>query len=315
MGNLERVGLDFVGLLAGAESRGLRGVREAHRVTRLVAIDVDGTLLDGRGPGAGRQPRGAARGRRTRHASRGRDRAQLSVRAAGGRVAARSAHAGASTTAPWPERAAARRSLRRTLDPGRSRDACWSQTRGWRAATTVQFDRADAGQTLYDQLSWDHPNRRGYYAKVRRHVSQVDDLEAAMHGADPVQVAFNGPTADMRRLQDELIGGIPTGRRSRSRPPTIRRAISRSSTSTPPAPPRAAPSPPSPPISASRARRSSPSATTTTTSTCCSGPAPRWSWATPNLRCWRSGCRSPRRTTTPGWRRPCGDTFSEAARG
>ena len=70
----------------------------------------------------------------------------------------------------------------------------------------MQFDRADAGQTLFDQLSWDHPNRRGYYDKVRRHVSQVDDLEAAMHDADPVQVAFNGPTEEMRRLHGELVG-------------------------------------------------------------------------------------------------------------
>ena len=57
---------------------------------------------------------------------------------------------------------------------------------------------------LYDRLSWEHPNRRGYYAKVRRHVTQVDDLEEAMRDADPMQVAFNGPTAEMRRLQDEL---------------------------------------------------------------------------------------------------------------
>ncbi len=92
--------------------------------------------------------------------------------------------------------------VRRTL-PGRVARELLVNTRAWRPATTVQFDR-EAGQTLFDQLSWDQPNRRGYYAKVRHHVAQVADLEAAMDEDDPVQVAFNGPTAEMRALHDWL---------------------------------------------------------------------------------------------------------------
>lgn len=93
--------------------------------------------------------------------------------------------------------------VRRTL-PGRVARELLAHTRAWRPATTVQFDR-DAGQTLFDQLSWDHPNRRGYYAKVRHHVAQVADLETAMDDEDPVQVAFNGPTVEMRALHDWLV--------------------------------------------------------------------------------------------------------------
>lgn len=92
---------------------------------------------------------------------------------------------------------------RRTIDPEVARRVL-AHTREWRDATTVQFDRLDAGQTLFDRMSWDHPNRRGYYAKVRQHVSQVDDLETAVADADPVQVAFNGPTEAMRRLHADL---------------------------------------------------------------------------------------------------------------
>ena len=92
--------------------------------------------------------------------------------------------------------------VRHTLSGLIARDVL-VHTRAWRAATTVQFDR-EHGQTLFDELSWDHPNRRGYYAKVRHHVSQVADLEAAMDEDDPVQVAFNGPTAEMRALYDVL---------------------------------------------------------------------------------------------------------------
>jgi len=224
-------------------------------VIRLVALDVDGTLLDGRG-------RVPAANLEALHAA-----------------AARGIHLAVVTGRSQPFVLPAVRDLpdplvlvvyngavarvrdgetiaRRTIDPAVAQRVL-AHTREWRDATTVQFDRLDAGQTLFDRMSWDHPNRRGYYAKVRQHVSQVDDLEAAMADADPVQVAFNGPTEAMRRLH-------------------ARAAISRSWTSTPPVPPRATRWPPSPCTWASPATRSSRSATTTTTWTCCSGPAPAW---------------------------------------
>jgi hypothetical protein len=172
-------------------------------VIRLVAVDIDGTLLDSRGqiPPANLDALHAA--------------------------AARGVHLAVVTGRSYPFALPAVRDLpdpltlvvyngavarirdgetiaRRTLDPAVA-ERVLTFTRAWRSSTTVQFDR-DAGQTLFDQLSWDQPNRRGYYDKVRRHVSQVEDLEVAMRGAEPVQVAFNGPTADMLRLQHELAG-------------------------------------------------------------------------------------------------------------
>ncbi len=169
---------------------------------RLVAIDVDGTLLDGRGeiPPANLEALHAA-------AARG---VLLAV------VTGRSYPFALPAVGDLPDpltlvvyngavaRVRGGETIARfTIDPAVAARVL-AATRAWRSATTVQFDRADAGQTLFDQLSWDHPNRRGYYARVRRHVSQVEDLEAAMRDADPVQVAFNGPTADMRRLHVEL---------------------------------------------------------------------------------------------------------------
>jgi Cof subfamily protein (haloacid dehalogenase superfamily) len=171
-------------------------------VIRLVAIDVDGTLIDssGRIPAANLEALHAAAGRGI----------HLAV------VTGRSYPFALPAVRELPDPltlvvyngAVARirdgaTIARRTLDAAVARNVL-VYTRAWRSATTVQFDRADAGQTLYDRLSWDQPNRRGYYAKVRAHVSQVDDLEAALQDGEPVQVAFNGPTADMRRLQREL---------------------------------------------------------------------------------------------------------------
>ncbi len=171
-------------------------------MTRLVAIDIDGTLLDGRGqvPEANLTALHDA-------AARGVRLVVVTGRSYPFAIPAVAGLPDPLTLVVYNGAVARQRGgdtiVRRTLDPAVA-GRVLAHTRGWRTATTVQFDRADAGQTLYDRLSWEHPNRRGYYAKVRRHVTQVDDLEEAMRDADPVQVAFNGPTAEMRRLQDEL---------------------------------------------------------------------------------------------------------------
>jgi len=170
-------------------------------VIRLVAIDVDGTLLDSQGriPPANLEALQAA--------------------------AAAGLHLVVVTGRSYPFALPAVRDLpdpltvcvyngavarvrggdtlvRRTM-PGRVARELLAHTRAWRPATTVQFDR-EVGQTLFDQLSWDHPNRSGYYARVRHHCTQVADLEAAMDDDDPVQVAFNGPTVEMRAVHDWL---------------------------------------------------------------------------------------------------------------
>jgi Cof subfamily protein (haloacid dehalogenase superfamily) len=170
-------------------------------VIRLVAVDVDGTLIDSRGriPAANLEALHAAVARGVRLAvvtGRSYPFALPAVRELPDPltlVVYNGAVARVRDGATIARRTLASPVARRVL----------ALTRPWRDATTVQFDRADAGQTLYDRLSWDHPNRSGYYARVREHVSRVDDLEAAMDD-EPVQVAFNGPTEEMRRLHGEL---------------------------------------------------------------------------------------------------------------
>jgi Cof subfamily protein (haloacid dehalogenase superfamily) len=170
-------------------------------VIRLVALDVDGTLLDSQGqiPRANLDALHAA-------AATGRHLVVVTGRSYPFALPAVRELPDPLTVCVYNGAVARVRGgdtlVRRTL-PGRIARDVLVHTRAWRAATTVQFDR-EQGQTVFDLLTWDHPNRRGYYAKVRHHCSQVADLEAAMDADDPVQVAFNGPTAEMRALHDVL---------------------------------------------------------------------------------------------------------------
>lgn len=171
---------------------------------RLVAIDVDGTLLDGRG----RIPD---------------DNLAALLEAAGKGVhlvvvTGRSYPFALQAVAPLPDPlivvayngAVARRRggetlAVRPLDTATARRVLVS-TRAWRASALMQFNRDGSGQTVVDRMSWDQPNRRGYYAKIQHLVATVADLEHALDGDPPVQVAFNGSVADMTALAGDLRG-------------------------------------------------------------------------------------------------------------
>ncbi len=177
-------------------------------MTRLVAIDVDGTLLDGRGRIPAENLEALAEAAR-----RG---VHLVV------VTGRSYPFALQAVEPLPDpltlvvyngavarvRGGATLAVRH-LDRDMARRVL-EATRPWRASTLMQFDREGAGQTMVDQMSWDPPNRRGYYERIRHLVSQVPELEHALDLDPPVQVAFNGPTAEMAALADAL-DGLDTG--------------------------------------------------------------------------------------------------------
>lgn len=170
----------------------------------LVAIDVDGTLLDARGrvPPANLAALTEV-GRRGVHVvvATGRSYpfalqavealpAPLTVVAYNGAVAR--VRGGATLATRHLDRGVARRLL--------------EATRPWRASALLQFDREGPGQTMSDRMSWDAPNRRGYYERVRHLVRVVDDLEQALDAEAPVQLAFNGGVAEMATVAEALAG-------------------------------------------------------------------------------------------------------------
>lgn len=72
-----------------------------------------------------------------------------------------------------------------------------------RGATAVLFDRPRAGQIVYETVDWDHPLHRAFFRANREFIATMPLEESLTE--DPIQVMFTGRCVDMRRLYDELV--------------------------------------------------------------------------------------------------------------
>jgi Cof subfamily protein (haloacid dehalogenase superfamily) len=173
---------------------------------RLVAIDIDGTLLDSRWqlPDRNRDAICAAvsagvevalvTGRRYDFARPIIEMLPCPVTAivSNGAIV-RSAH-GATEL---------RRLLRRDVA-----QSVLDATRDYRDGAALIFDRPHDGQVVFERIDWTHPSRRGYAERNRDFIVEVDPLESALT-EDPIQVMFNGGVAPMRGLVD-LLRALPS---------------------------------------------------------------------------------------------------------
>jgi Cof subfamily protein (haloacid dehalogenase superfamily) len=167
-------------------------------VIRLLAIDIDGTLLDSRGrlPDAHRDALVAA-------ASRG---VEVAL------VTGRSFHFTRPIVELLPlpltlicnngavvKTVDGRTLMRRLL----SRDAArhiLAATRHLEDCVAIVFDRADERQIVFERMDWSHPNRRGYYEKNKAYIAAATAPLHEMLVDDPIQVMFNGSVEPMRAL-------------------------------------------------------------------------------------------------------------------
>jgi Cof subfamily protein (haloacid dehalogenase superfamily) len=168
---------------------------------RLIGIDVDGTLLDSRGtvPDAN-------------------IRAVTDAVAAGIHVAlvtGRSYPFARPVADPLPaavtlivSNGAVERGTdghtfaRRLLDREVAR-AVLQGTPAFRHAAALIFDRDSGKQLIFETMDWEHPDRRGYWARNQSLIAQAVPLEGALI-EDPIQVMFNGSVEPMRALANEL---------------------------------------------------------------------------------------------------------------
>jgi Cof subfamily protein (haloacid dehalogenase superfamily) len=64
----------------------------------------------------------------------------------------------------------------------------------------VVFDRLDERQIVFDRMDWTHPNRRGYYEKNKAYIAATPSPLSEVLTEDPIQVMFNGSVEPMRAL-------------------------------------------------------------------------------------------------------------------
>ncbi len=79
------------------------------------------------------------------------------------------------------------------------------ETRSFRDSAAVIFDRAVDRQMVFETMDWDHPSRKGYWARNQSLIARTTPLEDALT-EDPIQVMFNGGVAAMRQLATTLRG-------------------------------------------------------------------------------------------------------------
>ena len=75
-----------------------------------------------------------------------------------------------------------------------------AETRHLEDSVAVVFDRPDERQIVFERMDWSHPNRRGYYEKNKAFIAQTAAPLAEMLTEDPIQVMFNGSVEPMRAL-------------------------------------------------------------------------------------------------------------------
>jgi len=168
---------------------------------RLIAIDVDGTLLDPRGqiPQA--------------NIDAIHDAASAGIHIA--LVTGRSYPFARPIADPLPDsltlivsNGAIERDMngsrvaRRLLDREIAR-AVLDATRPFRESAALVFDRDADRQVMFETMDWEHPGRKAYWARNQSLIAKSVPLEDALV-EDPIQVMFNGGVDAMRSLHFAL---------------------------------------------------------------------------------------------------------------
>ncbi|MCU1381316.1 MAG: hypothetical protein JWL71_13 [Acidobacteria bacterium] len=175
---------------------------DADAVIRLLAIDIDGTLLDSRGrlPDAHRDALVEA--------------SALGVEVA--LVTGRSFHFTAPVVELLPipltlivnngavvKRKTGETELRHVLTREAARRIL-DETRHLEDSVAIVFDRPDERQIVFERMDWSHPNRRGYYDKNKAFITAVPPPLHDVLTENPIQVMFNGSVEPMRALVASL---------------------------------------------------------------------------------------------------------------
>ena len=78
---------------------------------------------------------------------------------------------------------------------------------GFRDLASVCFDRPRANQVIYERIDWNDPLRGGYFQRNREYLAEVSPLENCLT-EDPIQVMFTGYLDEVREVET-FLSGLP----------------------------------------------------------------------------------------------------------
>jgi hypothetical protein len=73
----------------------------------------------------------------------------------------------------------------------------------YRDGVAVVFDRPSDNQVIYEKIDWEDPRRKAYYARNREFIAQVCPLEDCLT-EDPIQVMYSGSVREMQNVSGSL---------------------------------------------------------------------------------------------------------------
>jgi Cof subfamily protein (haloacid dehalogenase superfamily) len=74
----------------------------------------------------------------------------------------------------------------------------------FRSSAAVIFDRPFAKQVIMEHIDWGDPTRGGYFRRNREYMAEVAPLENCLDGEDPIQVLYTGPCQPIRAAMKTL---------------------------------------------------------------------------------------------------------------
>jgi Cof subfamily protein (haloacid dehalogenase superfamily) len=104
------------------------------------------------------------------------------------------------------------KTLSRRLLPAAVARTVLAATGQFRSEAGVVFDRSASTEIVLERIDWDDPLRGSYYRKYRDSVREIRPLAACLdEGEDPIQVMFTGGCKRMRAAQQamEELPGAP----------------------------------------------------------------------------------------------------------
>ncbi len=78
-------------------------------------------------------------------------------------------------------------------------------TSGFREMASVCFHRPRENQLIFERIDWDDPLRRGYFVRNREFIAELSPLEHCLT-EDPLQVMFTGSAEQSREIATVLSG-------------------------------------------------------------------------------------------------------------